>query len=289
MTRGTITAALLATGLALGLPGTGWATHDPDITDAEFKCQQAQSKAAGKFVGAKAKCVSKCLANFWKDPMLTPESDCLPPYGGATAQCVNDTVLFKKGAENKYAASIKKACDPITKPGTECPSCFDALGGTAGCGDAGYAGFQVQNIENQVDSFVPGVGCERAGADKDEQKCQTNTAKALSKLVGSVNKCYDKCFKNAHKGIGSAAACYPPASEMLTVACIQKADTKAIASVDKLCSQKVPGISGANANPDCGGPDTYPNGTAWVSLVEGAISGNVPDNYCGSPSSAFLD
>src|SRR5436190_7205977 len=80
-------------------------------TDAEFKCEATASKAATKFVGAKAKCVSKCLANFWKG--VTPESDCLPPYGGSTlSACITDTVLGLKGAEDKFRTTIQKACDP---------------------------------------------------------------------------------------------------------------------------------------------------------------------------------
>src|SRR6185369_8576646 len=79
-------------------------------TDAEFKCEQNVDKAGAKFVGAKSKCVSKCLSNFWKG--VTPESDCLPPYGGSTlSACITDTVTGLKGAEDKFRTSIQKSCD----------------------------------------------------------------------------------------------------------------------------------------------------------------------------------
>jgi hypothetical protein len=254
------------------------------------------NKAGSKFVGAKAKCASKCLQNFWKPPegSINPDTDCLAPYGGATAECVKDTTPIDglKGAEDKFALSIKKKCDGVTKPGAECPGCYS--GGD--CSDSGYATDQVQNIEGQVDSFGPGVFCERAGASKEEQTCQLNTAKTLSKLVGSVNKCYDKCIKNSHKGIGTFGDCLPPASDATTLACIGKADLKAIAGVDKKCAPRCydgPDVDtlpdtcsvtagGCTTDADCGSQanradcsavtDSYPSGAQWVNLVETAIS-----------------
>lgn len=59
-------------------------------TDAEFKCESKATQGSTKFVGAKAKCVIKCLQNFWKG--LNPDTDCLPPYGGATLACVTDSL-----------------------------------------------------------------------------------------------------------------------------------------------------------------------------------------------------
>jgi hypothetical protein len=236
-------------------------------TDAQFKCEAAASKAATKFVGAKAKCVSKCLANFWKGTV--PESDCLPPYGGSTLNaCITDTVLGLKGAEDKFRTSIQKACDPGFKAGTECPTCYNS----GDCSAGGYAGDQVQNIEGQVDSFVPGVACERTGASAAEQKCQSNTAKVLSKLTASVVKCYDKCKKNERKGLVPAGSCDPPASDPATSTCISAADGKSVAGVNKLCGD-------VGAAPDnCGSP--YPDGAAWTNLVDIAISGNIPNTYC---------
>jgi len=54
---------------------------------------------------------------------------------------------------------------------------------------SGYAGDYEQTIEGQVDSFVPGVGCELVGATKEEQKCETNTSKSLVKQVAGVHCC----------------------------------------------------------------------------------------------------
>jgi hypothetical protein len=239
-------------------------------TDEEFTCMQAVSKAGAKFVGAKAKCVDKCLKNFWKG--ITPEADCLPPYGGTTLDnCITDQVTGLKGAEDKFRISIQKKCDPGFKAGTDCPECYN--GGD--CSAAGFAGDQVQNIEGQIDSFVPGVACERAGADPEEQKCQSNTAKSLSKQVSGVVKCYDKCKKNERKGLAAPGSCNPPASDAATATCVSAANNKAILAVNKKCGDVVP-----SAEPDCGGPDNYPDGASWVNLVDIAISGQVPNTYC---------
>ena len=229
-------------------------------TDAEFKCESKATQGSTKFVGAKAKCVIKCLQGFWKG--LNPETDCAPPYAGATAVCVSDPL---KGAEAKFVANTRKNCDPAFKPGTDCPECYNGGDCTQ------YAEDYMQTIEGQVDSFVPGVGCELAGATPAEQKCQTNTAKALAKQSAGVVKCYTKCFANAHKGIGSAAACFP-ATESVTVACIAGVVGKTVASVNKLCGD-------IGASPDnCGGP--YNDGASWANLVDIAISGNIPGNFC---------
>jgi hypothetical protein len=174
-------------------------------TPAEFKCEAAVSKSGAKFVKAKAKCIDKCLTAFWKGD--GPESDCLPPsYGGATAFCIFDA---SEGRRGQVLAGDPKACDPATKATNDCPECYSS----GDCSASGQATTQVQNIEGQVDSFVPGVACERAGADLDEQKCQKGTAKALSKQVGAVVKCYDKCKAAELKGDVAPGSCDPPASD----------------------------------------------------------------------------
>jgi len=238
-------------------------------TDAEFKCMASTNKAGAKFVGSKSKCVQKCLANAWKG--LVPFGDCYPPYGGAAAACIiTDPLKPGKSAEEKFTAAIIKACDETTNIKLDCPECY-----TSGdCTAAGEAGDRVQNIEGQVDSFVPGVGCEGAGATKEEQKCQTGTAKALTKQVSTINKCYDKCEANARKGLVTQASCDPPASEPATAACVTKGDGKTIAAIDKVC------VGPFKA--DCSGPDAddYPDGATWTNLVDVAIQGNVPSTYC---------
>jgi hypothetical protein len=236
-------------------------------TDAEFKCEAKATAASTKFVGAKSKCVIKCLAGFWKGDPLYPEADCLPPYGGLTLACITDPL---KGAEAKFVATTRKNCDPAIKITLDCPECYNGGDCTQ------YADDYMANIEGQVDSFVPGVGCERAGADPAEQKCQTATAKALTKETAGVVKCYIKCETNAHKGLISASTCTPPATDPPTATCISGVENKAILAANKLCGD-IPG-----AKPDCPNPDDYGgnDGASWVNLVDIAISGNIPGNFC---------
>ena len=251
------------------------------LTSADAKCETSVSKASSKFVGAKTKCASKCISNAAKG--LNPATDCYAPYGGTTAQCVDDTVLNLKGAEDKFGASIAKACDAATKPGADCPECSPYNGD---CSLGGFAGDQVQSIEGQVDSFGPGVFCE-PGGDPLELKCELNTAKVLAKLVKSINTCFEKCYAGARKvpPTNSVTDCAPPGAG-LTGTCVNTASNKAIAGVDKKCRAVGETTKGANdgltAVPDCGTPDAnnYPPGAAWVNLVGTAISGNVPNTFC---------
>jgi hypothetical protein len=239
-------------------------------TDAEFKCAVSANKAGSKFVGAKSKCVQKCLANAWKG--LVPFPDCYPPYAGAAYACiVNDPLKPGKSAEEKFSAAIAKACDEAVDPvKLDCPECYEASSGDC----ATYSIDRMNNIEGQVDTFVPGVGCEGAGATKEEQKCQTSTAKALTKQVATLNKCYDKCIANARKGLIPAASCTPPATDLATSTCVGKGDTKTILAIDKVCVGEF--------RADCSGPDSndYPDGAAWTNQVDTAITGNIPVTYC---------
>ncbi len=283
--------ALLAGVVSLALGGIASAQT---LTSDEAKCQAGNSKAGSKFVGSKAKCAIKCQGNAAK--AVEPIGDCYAPYAGLANTCINDPL---KGAEAKYQAAIVKACTVLgANPSANCPNCYDA---GKNCTGSGYAGAQVQNIEGQVDSFGPGVFCvgypggnAPAPPSAPVLACEINTAKTLSKLVGSVNKCYDKCFANARKALIPQSSCVPPASDPATSTCINGADTKSIAGVNKKC-----GDIGPSAVPDCdttnGTPNEYPDGATWTNLVDTAISGNVysgggtAGTYCSSPSGAFLE
>ena len=243
-------------------------------TDAEFKCEASTNKAGVKFVGSKSKCVQKCLAAAWK--VNAGFSDCYPPYGGITYECiVHNNLKPGKSAEEKFSAAIVKACDdsqnvpPGPNAKLDCPECY-------GGGDCTqYSIDRMNDIEQQVDTFVPGVGCEGAGADVAEQKCETATAKALTKQVGTLNKCYDKCKANERKGVIPAGQCDPPAADPATGTCVFTGDTKCIAAIDKVCV-------GAAKPDNCNGPgaDNYSDGATWTSTVDTAITGNIPQTYC---------
>jgi hypothetical protein len=253
---------------------------------AELKCMTSVSKAGAKFTGAKAKCAIKCQGNAAK--LVNPIAECYAPYAGTTLTCITEPVL-RKGAEEKYEDAIRKACDPSFSASATCPACGDYAGDCTT-----FASDRVDTNETQIDGFGGAVFClgnfpgsnNTNAPTKEELGCESNTAKVLSKLVGSINKCYDKCNANILKGtITDADQCAPPASDGPTATCLSAAKGKAILGIDKKC-----GDVGAIAVPDCNNDSTddYFDGATWVNVVSSVIEGNVPTTYC-SPSGAFLD
>ena len=276
--------ALLAGAMCVSTAG---AVHDPDITALEYKCQTAQSKAGVKFTGCKAKCVSKCIAGARKVPPLNPESDCFPPFGGATLACIAGST---KACEDKAMAAIDKACVVFDPLKTDCPECYAARG-TGGPTCSGHGEDVIQeglinppaaSLETQIDAFGF-VFCNDNPNTAAENKCQQGLAKALVKFVGCKNKCYDKCNGAQHKGTIAPGSCNPPTpADGTTIDClfepIKGCESKAIAACDKACV--VPPAD----TPECYGFTC----SSIVALVETAVDGNIPSNYCGSPSGAFL-
>jgi len=280
--------ALLVGVASLALGSVAMAQNHDGLNPAEFKCQAGVSKAGAKFTGSKAKCAMKCQGNAAK--AVEPIGDCYAPYAGATADCiVHNNLKPGKSAEELYVAAIRKACDPTVKVGskTDCPECYDAGGD---CNQ--FANDRMGVNEGQVDTFGPGVFCKGQGnaptpPTKAELGCELNTAKVLVKLVGSINKCYDKCNGNLFKGVITAGSCDPPTpSDGATSTCLSAARAKAVTGVDAKCAT-------AGVVPDCDESNNpggeYPDGGTWVSLVDAVIEGNQSATYCGSPIGAFLN
>ena len=276
--------ALLAGVLCVSTAG---AVHDPDVNGLELRCQTGLGKASVKFVGCKAKCVSKCIANARKVPPLNPESDCFPPFGGATLTCIADPL---KGCEAKAVAANKKVCfgsDPLK---TNCPECYTARsGGDQTCGAYsvdvvvnGLSNPTAPSLEAQVDSFGF-VFCNDNPNNPAEDKCEQGVAKSLVKFVSCKFKCYDRCVGAAHRGIIPPGSCNPPSpSDPTTFGCLfnvaSGCEAKAIAACNKACM-----------TPPADAPECYGGlCSSLVSLVETAVDGNLANTFCGSPSGAFL-
>jgi hypothetical protein len=274
MQNRSIVRSLWVTGLVATLAG---AAHAQTLTALELKCQLKSATAEAKFVQGKFKCVSHCWYDYWHSGSMSSFADCLPPYGGETALCINDTLLGLKGVENKFSAAIVKACTPA--PTRDCPECYSGGDCTA------EAGNRVGSVEGTVDSFVPGIFCERATAMPQTQWCERGVAKVLSKLVGAEHKCFAKCQSNAFKGLVSVNACQPPPSDPTTATCMNAAGAKATAAIDKICNDaEVP-----HSEPACPNVGDYPDGATWTNLATTWTFGEVAANYCGSPSGAFVE
>jgi hypothetical protein len=261
-----VSIAALAVGATLQLAAVAQA-QVPGQTKDEFKCESGTGKTLSKFVGAKDKCITKCLATARKTS--GPYAGCFAPYADpAVNACITDPV---KGAEAKARAGIVKSC---TK---DCPECY----GQATC-DTGEP--FVTNTEGQLDVFATLIDCLEASAQtptKDQAKCEDTVGKSLSKFVGLKSKCYQKCNTLIAAGKLPVGSCDPPTpSDAKTQACITTAETKTAATIDKLCAAK-------SANPACYGT-AFDTGAEWVAVAESAVDAQTPIVACGSPSGAFL-
>lgn len=260
---------LVATAVAVGLSLTvsSVPAQTPPANKLQLKCQTSFSKALVKFVQSKAKCAQKCLEKARKTS--GPYTGCEPPgfTDPKTNACIFDP---QKGVEAKARATISKGC------AADCPACYEAI-----CQDVAAV---VAAIEDIIDTVGVQFFClEVAGQTptKQEAKCEDAVAKTLATFLGKKAKCYQSCITSEFKGKLPANSCVAPSpADVATQNCITKAETKAVASIDKVCVA-VPG------NPPCYPQDV--SGADWIAIGEGAVDDIAPGVYCGSPSSAFLD
>jgi hypothetical protein len=143
----------------------------------------------------------------------------------------------------------------------------------------------VTATEAQVDLLVSVVYCDDSASPdqltKGEAKCQDSAAKTLAKFVGSKSKCYAKCESAEASGKLPPNSCNPPTpSDAKTLACVQKAEGKSTASIDKACAPP------KGESPECYGSSV--TGAFLTQTVEGAVDSTLPATYCASPNGAFV-
>jgi len=245
------------------------------VTKDELKCESGTGKALSKFTGSKSKCASKCFVAARKT--MGPYTGCFAPYADPTTHtCITDPL---KGAEAKAEAAIVKAC---TK---DCPECYNPTNCSTG-------NPFVSNTEALIDLQGPSAYCvENATTTptKGEAKCEDGNVKALTKLVGALDKCYDKCNTNVFNGKIPEGSCVPGdgtpnPTDVPTRECLAKAVGKSAASINKACF-----IAPATAPACYDGSLTRPNtGAGWSALVKGIVDAQTPGIACGSASGAFL-
>jgi hypothetical protein len=258
--------ACSATAALVLAAGVATASHDPDVTDDEAKCQQGTSLAIGKFVTEKAKCLTKCEQGARK--AQNPASDCVPPYADTTLACV-------QRAEGKAEAL------EVSKCAKDCPECYTGGDCTAD------ADARVAAAEGDVDTLRAVVYCDDSGSldglTKAEAKCADTVAKSLSNFAKKKLNCYNKCRKDEHKEKVPVGSCDPPASDPKAADCVDKEETKAAFLIDKQCDSSV---SPKAEKPECYGALT---GAILAGLVETEVDNGQAGLYCGSPSGAFLN
>jgi hypothetical protein len=243
----------VVTVLVLGTPA--WA----QLTADEQACQQAASKQSGTFVGKKIKCLVACDKQALKGKV--PATDCLPPFGGPTRDCVGTT-------ETKALAGIAKKC------ALDCPECY------AGGDCAAHAASLVGGIESEIDFVAPLVRCDDAaspdGLTKDEAKARQKVALVVGKFLTSTEKCLAKCRKGEARGTLPAGSCvYGPEAEPKTLACLTKVALKALDFVED------PALDA----PECLEREL----TFALPIASGLIDEFDPVIFCGSPSGAFVE
>src|SRR5262249_29518476 len=226
-----------------------------------LKCEDTTNKTLGKFVGSKAKCITKCLGTQRK--AAAPNfASCFPPYTDATeSACISGTL---KGAEAKAGAGIAKACAALAS----CPSCYTP---TTKCSDSSGGNPWVQSTEGTLDGLVPLVYCSEKGntnPSKTDAKCEDGITKNLTKFVASKGKRYQKCNDNLNKGKAAPASCTPTATDPATVTCISTAETKTSAAIDKAC------FTPPATAPSC---LTFNTGAGWTGVAEAGVDGQTPD------------
>lgn len=219
----------------------------PDVTPAELKCMNTVSRASGQFVMKRFKCITKCFQKFWEGEV--PETACLPPYEGDTLVCVG----AQRGTEAKLMNAVLKRCDVAR--GGDCPECYS--GGD--CSATGEATSRPTNLGGMIDAFVPGVFCERAGAESPEQNCELRAAQAIAKLAAQTNKCAVRCVDDAIAGVVDFAECSDYTSPTMTT-CLSRPVAKATLTIEIACGTQ-------GAIPD-GCPGPYPAPDTWVFLME---------------------
>ena len=258
--RGCVIGAVILAG-AIVFHGSARATHTPDITDDESKCQLKASLSIAKFIFKKANCVDACQKKAFKNPAVLP--DCAPPYGGATAGCV-------QSAEGKYAGLIQSKCGP------DCPECYSG-GNCQANADA-----KIATAEAHVDALLADVFCDDSGSTDGltiaEFKCQRSVRKFATKFVADKMKCLAHCRKGEHKGKVAVGDCDPPAADPKTQLCIAKREARWAARIDGKCEAAV---KPSADEPECG-PYPANDGAAWIAAEEAEVDQQDADFHCGS-------
>lgn len=247
------------------------ATSGAQLTKDELKCQVLGAGTLGQYIGVVQSCVIKCVVGARKGK--NPASDCVPPYAGDTARCIDQPGV---GAEDKAIQKFDRGCDK------GCPDCYQ--GGECGA----VAVTRVLNASVQIDSVVPVVYCDESGSPdgltKLEAKCQDNALKQVAKFASKKLKCYAKCESDEFRGSLPPGSCLPPApSDLRTASCIANAEARATSVIDKACTAP------KGEAPDCWGSSV--DGAFLVAGFEAWVDDLVPDQFCdgSSPSGAFLE
>jgi hypothetical protein len=203
--------------LAATLPA--FAGEVPLLTDDERACQQSTGKALGKLQSSLIKCLVKCDKGAVRGK--NPDSDCTPPYGGATVDCL-------------AKADAKATTAPVKKCTADCPDCYDG-------GDCtGYHELLRTLVAGAVNAGVPEIACDDSGSadglTTPERACRQAVALQAAKAATKAVKCFGKCRMREASGKIPPGSCLPASlTDLETEACLDAALGKCVEKAEKKC------------------------------------------------------
>jgi hypothetical protein len=221
------------------------------LTVDEVKCQTVVAGAQSGLIASAANCVAKCQAGALKG--TNPVTDCVSPFAGATAACV------QKPTDKAIALETSKC--------KSCPLCYTGGDCTAD------APIRTMSTGTQSAAIATLLYCADPPS-ADELKCESTAAKTLGKLLASVSKCGAKCKLAEAASKVPPGSCVPgaPMPDPKTNACAMGAETKAAALIDKKCEA----VNGGT-KPACYMTNT---GQTWVNLLVGQLPAAYNSTYC---------
>lgn len=211
----TICLLILTAGMAGRPPTPANAQETPDdLTTAEWKCEQAASKALTKYFGQSIDCIAACR----RAALTDPSRSCSPfAFDPKTVACLSR-------ARGRSEIQLLRSC-----AGPPCPECYD--GGDC----ARFATEKLGAIESFTGTAFDTLLCDDTfffgGVTSAEAKCQAKLATASGKLASNLRACFAKCQKRRQAGAVDEDSCRAanfgtPEFDPNTQTCIDRARKK---------------------------------------------------------------
>src|SRR5262245_3135602 len=178
-------------GLALLLVATwghtpGRAQESPDeLTQDEWRCQRAMSRATAGLGSATMACIARCVEERAIDPSRRCETFSPDPE---TASCLDR-------ARSRAEARTLQTC-----AAESCPECYD--GGS--CGH--YGDVQLSTAARVAASIAGQVFCA-GGPTPAERRCRAKMLSAAARLTSRLHRCVTACHRARRNGRVEEAAC----------------------------------------------------------------------------------
>lgn len=231
------------------------ASHTPELTRAEERCQRVAGPTTDRVGAARARCVLRCQRKVLAGAVQ--RSACLPPYDDRVRACIGDV-------ERRAITRVAHACR------ADCPECY--LGGDCAAFGRGAIGITGQ----VVDGLIRRVLCVDPGpAELAAERCRLVAGGVLARSAVRMGQCFVRCRRDEERGRIAPAACTTLPLPERTQACLDRATAGANAAIARKC----------RAVPPCLGP---------ASAIVSAILTQISTDYelflfCGSPGGAFVD